>query len=172
VIINTVEQTAVIDYSKKYYLNTQVSIFGNGTVSAELNSDGTLSKTSSATTPGATEALSTLLPIKEFLSAAAGLAAPVGGFREGGLPLLGKKVQFTLSLEKVGNVYEFTDITDVKPTTPKCALTRILVDFNTDDSYKDKQFTVKPLGGAKEENKPNTIKISGDVTLPTTTPGK
>lgn len=65
---NTVESQWVVNNQLTYYLNGPLPWFGSGNVSQELNGDGTLSKASSNPESKLAEGVSTLLPLKEFLS--------------------------------------------------------------------------------------------------------
>ncbi len=162
-ILNTVEQVVVVDYSKKYYLNAPLPWFGNGSVSGELNADGSLSKGSSNVSTGLSDILKDVLPIKEFLSAKLQLPAPKGALASG------PKIELQLALEKIGNIYEFTAIHKKEPrledeTCPQNSLCKLPpIKF----APSELQFVVKPIGSAKneEENK-NKIKIEGNVIMP------
>lgn len=163
---NNVEQIVVVDYDRKLYLNAPLPWFGSGKVSGEFNADGSLTKASSDVSTGLAEALSKLLPVKEFLQAK--LVIPPT--KRGELP---KKIEMlTLIIEKKGKVYDFTVIhrndprshDDSCPSQATCKLKPIPFDLINGN------FTMKPMGSAKAEEpdnkKTNKIKISGDITMP------
>ena len=65
---NIVEREWIVDQSQTYYLNAPLPWFGSGNLNQELNSDGTLSKASSNPDTKLAEGISTLIPLKEFLT--------------------------------------------------------------------------------------------------------
>jgi hypothetical protein len=65
---NALDSVWIVDQSHTYYLNAPFPWFGTGNLTQELNPDGTLSKASSNPESKVAEGISTLLPLKEFLS--------------------------------------------------------------------------------------------------------
>ena len=151
-----------MDYSQQFYLNARASIFGSSTLSGELNADGSLSKASTTVTPGATEAISTLLPLKEVLSSTLGVAAAAK-------KVCKEKGQVKLSMEEVGTIYVFTEIYAKDPRIPEGCVNAVKCNLNPIKYDINQPFTTKTMGGAaKEEDSKNKIKLSGEVSLPDT----
>ena len=185
---NSIDSEWVVDSTATYFLNGPLPWFGAGNLSQELNADGTLSKASASPDTKLAEGLSSLLPIKEFLSGkfvqaapAAAAAAPVAvnlyshkilmdlGPTDPKKPLEGKNVEWTISLqiEELGYRYTLTTlpqrgaITDASPI-PFTSQGGATVLVRREDIGKDSSAESK--GG-----KDNVIGISGSITLPKVT---
>ncbi len=66
---NKVEATWKVDGSVTYYLNAPLPWFGSGSLTHEINDNGTLSKAASSSDTKLSDGLSALFPIKEYLTA-------------------------------------------------------------------------------------------------------
>jgi hypothetical protein len=65
---NELKSSWVVNGDNTYYLNAPLPWFGTASLTQEINSDGTLSKTESKADTKLAEAVSSLLPIKEYLA--------------------------------------------------------------------------------------------------------
>lgn len=69
---NIVDSKMIVDWKNIYYINYKVPITGSSSLTAELSGEGTLNKvtgdTEDKTFPAIIEGISTLLPLKEFLT--------------------------------------------------------------------------------------------------------
>ncbi|MGC3983110.1 MAG: hypothetical protein QM808_17795 [Steroidobacteraceae bacterium] len=65
---NSVEATWIVDSDSPYYLNAPLPWFGSANFTQELNTDGTLSKATSNPDTKLAEAITSLIPFKEFLT--------------------------------------------------------------------------------------------------------
>jgi len=65
---NEVKSTWIVHGGKTYYLNAPLPWFGSASLTQELNSDGTLSKTSVNADTKLAESVASLIPIKEYLT--------------------------------------------------------------------------------------------------------
>ena len=168
-----------VDDSRTYYLNGPLPWFGTGSLTQELNGDGTLSKAISTADTKLAEGIASWIPLKEYLTGEfiepateaakddqtmAMIAEGVHGIVEqGGTPQTRtKQLVYILSLaiEEVG--YETTLTGD--PADSRPAKTPGPLALNA----KDVAFFRKPLEEKKEEKKDDapTIGISGSIKLP------
>jgi len=67
-IENTMESTWIVNEKEKYYLNAPLPWFGSGNLTQELNSDGTLAKVTSNPETKLAEGISSIIPLKEYLT--------------------------------------------------------------------------------------------------------
>lgn len=67
-VANTVSRETIVDRSRVYYLNAPLPWFGTGNLTQELNPDGTLTKVVSNPDTKLAEGISSLLPLKEYLT--------------------------------------------------------------------------------------------------------
>jgi hypothetical protein len=70
---NVVDSKMIVDWKNQYYINYKVPIAGSSSLTAELSGEGTLNKvtgeTEDKTLSTIMEGISTLLPLKEYLTA-------------------------------------------------------------------------------------------------------
>jgi hypothetical protein len=161
VVSNSLSQVAIVDYSTPYYLNGPLPWFGSTKVNAELNTDGTLSKGGVEPETKLAEGISTLLPVKEFLSGKfVPAAAVVGAAAEG------QKFAYKLTISPKGYSYTVTadfsedPCANTKYPTP-CPLKPLT---KTADSQWVRAPLDAPSGDKKSDS--NAINFSGSVTLP------
>lgn len=155
---NSVDAVVVVDYGRTYYLNSPLPWFGTGKLTSELNADGTLSKASSEADTKMAEALSTLLPIKEFLTAE--LIKPAAA--PGAAASVFAPFYFTLQVKSSG--YRYTYVaeheTDPCPKVASCILPAL--------PSTHPRFTRTSLDEPAEKPKDDgkAIAFSGSVKLP------
>lgn len=77
----TARPESVVDYAKPLYFNASRPLIGSADVATELNNDGTLSKGSAKAEDKTLETLTSLLPIKELLTAGVPAKVPDEGKR-------------------------------------------------------------------------------------------
>ncbi|GGY61244.1 hypothetical protein GCM10011613_00780 [Cellvibrio zantedeschiae] len=162
-IANFISTESIVDTEKPYYLNAPLPWFGSNSLTQELAADGTLSKVTAAPDTHLSEAITSLIPLKEYLtkrfvgSSTEALVAESGGGNT-------TSVVWDLSLNiiETGYIHTFTEALKSRPTGPLKEL-----DFDT-TKYA---FTREPITSAsekkekKEENK-NVISINGTIGLP------
>jgi hypothetical protein len=171
---NELKREEIADPHRELYLNSPLPWFGTSSLTAKLASDGTLSEAVLSAETRLAEGISTLLPIKEVLSAVATKAMDDGSKMLFALEMdrakvapknLGKDatVIFDLTIEDEGLIWEFR---------------RPAIQLAADGHLQPIPFepvtrpnSVKPLpteNQAKQEKKSDDRKlsISGEVTLP------
>lgn len=170
-IRNHWEHSVMVDYSKKYYLNSKMHWFGSSTQTQKLASNGTLSEAS----------VSSDSQLDELAGTIAGLATPLASVKvakienqkqEEGVPLLAlppAQISYKLKIEEKGFVYSFTKIID--PSKGKADKQKdnkiqkypaIPFDLN-EGNFTRTSWPETPK--KPKENKP-TINVSGSIQLP------
>jgi hypothetical protein len=162
---NSVKQVSLVDTTVVYFLNGSLPWFGSATATAELSGDGTLSKASGQAESVLGEALSAILPVKEFASAELIAPAPavaVESMKKVEKPLLplpepAEEWAFEVEIEEIGYrfVFENDYAAEPKPLTP--------IGFDPTGG----RFVRTPLEAPpakKSEGK--TVSFRGDVELP------
>ena len=185
---NQVSEKAVVDHETTHYLNAPLPWFGEANVTTKLSADGTLTEASTETSTGLADAISSLLPLKEFLTAelitesssddavaeAAEMDFEIRDFINVLPPAQPVRLVevATVQIEEKGFVFEFTVMHEKDPRTngtdgdscpgqSKCVLQPIPFDV------VNGLYSRKPLGAKAGTKKPeNAIGISGQITLP------
>jgi len=173
---NYVERIAIVDYTKRYYLNAKVPFFGSNSLAADLAADGTLAKSSSSGTGGGSEAIAAIagavtgvLPIKEWLSAkwvptTAENAALQSGNQQSVDALRAlpdpktKSVRVELAVETQSVTYDFVSDSTHPPSGQ--SLKPVASDFDNG------LFTMRVAEKPGEKGAENAINFSGKVQLP------
>lgn len=173
---NQVVETTAVDYDRVLFLNAPVPWFGESKLTSELNADGTLSKASTEVTSEPGDALSTLLPIKEFLTAElidddASAEEVEAATLDSDVDTVGpatKAISFELSVEEQGFLYVFSLTHAVPPLESSgdcpagsvCKLQPIPFDLERG------KYVQSPLGTAPPKKPSNGISFSGQIVLP------
>lgn len=150
------EQRAVVDYSKRLYLNAKAPLFSKATLSQELSADGSLAEvTGEIDTTGMAGGLAGLLPLKEFLTAK---YVPDAEVTTTEAALLARAdYRFELEINPGGELTTYRQIKGIPGSPPKtlpygCTLCDV---------------ARAPLGQAtKSEPSKNTIAVKGEIRLP------
>jgi hypothetical protein len=155
---NASETKMVIDWNHIYYINYKVPVVGSSSLNAEFNSDGTLTKavgeTEEKTFEAVVGAISTLLPVKEYLT-----KKWVPGENK---RISGKEMAIALEIEKKVCKYTLTKVHQewamgypaICPADNSASRILEIVDATT--AKKDE----------KKEATKNAIEFSGQVKLP------
>lgn len=180
-IKNVVESEWVVDNSRTYYLNAPIPWFGSGSLTQKLNADGTLSEVVSTPDTKLSEGLSSLIPLKEYLTGEYVKAAPAAAaednkdadIKKGMVEFLrvnprsrvaDKAYVYILSLqiEEIGHEYTLTS--QPVPQRPADLAPLTLSDVGKAEA----QFSRKDIGSEKEDKKEEgpTVGVSGSITFP------
>lgn len=168
---NTLVLSSRIDYDNPHYINARVRPFATTTQTVKLNGDLLLSETTTAVdTTKQLEAITSLLPIKEFLTAELIPVPPAAAEAlfnaPGGSPPIAVPVTLTLSVETRGYSYVFT------------ASGRSRYEVGAMLAFDTAQHAFKrtPLGAGsvneKKDGDTNAISFAGSVQLPKTDAAK
>jgi len=139
-----------VDYEHPYTLNARRPLIGSVQATTKLNDDGTLSE---GTTQSEDKTLSTLLdlvPAKELIKSAAGVAA--ADF----VPPSGATSVFELAIEQKGVTYTRTYHSEDLPPCQNQA----------EDLAAAHDLVVADVTADKKEKDDNTIQVNGSVKLP------
>jgi hypothetical protein len=178
ILKNEIESQWLVDDDRPFYLNAPLPWFGTATLTQKLSADGTLTEVTATADTKLAESISTLLPLKEFLSGKyvkaaaaastdsstkADFAKGISLFaaRGGNVKPTDKQFVYILSLttEEIG--YETTLKTD--PKNSRAGISgHIPIDSTT------ASISRKPIQSAEEKPKDDspTIGISGSIKLP------
>jgi hypothetical protein len=179
---NTVEPQWVVNNKATYYLNGPLPWFGSGNVSQELNADGTLSKASSNPETKLAEGISSLLPLKEFLSGkfvksgASAATTPASSaltmesldslrnVRPEAKPAETQVVySLTLEIQEVG--HEYTLSSDQVPDRSKVPDRLTFADIDANSAMFVRKDIPSPESDSKKKDG-NEISVNGTITLP------
>ncbi|MBM0108730.1 hypothetical protein JM946_28695 [Steroidobacter sp. S1-65] len=187
---NAVESAWVVDRTRTYFLNAPLPWFGSGSLTQKLADNGTLQEVASAPDTKLADALSTLIPFKEYLTGEfvkpASEAASKGSSTEAQVKSLqgilksqapatmpaNQRLVTTLSLalEEIGYEYTLSTQPSATPLAPKQPL-----EFSTVID-KTALFTRKAIGGDAKPEAPKDegqkVGISGNISFPKGWPGK
>jgi hypothetical protein len=160
-VSNSLAQVAIVDYDKPYYLNGPLPWFGSTKVSAELNTDGTLSQGAIEPETKLAEGIAALLPLKEFLTGKF-VKTPTPGAAGGGL------MEYKLTVEPRG--YRYTITADY--SSDPCREVKLDAECKVKPLIKkgDNLWVRTPLDSPSAEKKGDgdAITFSGNITLPKT----
>jgi hypothetical protein len=151
-IANTVAVVPIVDYSKPHYINSWNPWFGSGSLTAELNADGTISKASVTLDSGLD--LAALIPFKEYLEAEHVDVAPTGDPAVAPSKGTERKSKIGLTVEEAGQLRE-------------CSHT-----WKQNETVADRlpsncaQFVISPIGAGKKEDATPSWAIEGSLTPP------
>lgn len=160
-IANFISTESIVDTEKPYYLNAPLPWFGSNSLTQELAADGTLTKVTAAPDTHLSEAITSLIPLKEYLTKRFSGDVPQAMMLDGG----GEKNtiwDISLNISETGYIYTFTETLKEQPTGSSTKL-----NFDT-EKYA---FTREPIisGSEKKEKKEdnkNAISINGTIGLP------
>ncbi len=163
---NTITSTWVVNEEEKYYLNAPMPWFGTGSLTQELNPDGTLAKVVSNPDTKLAEGVSSLIPLKEYLTGK--FVDPLKGNsdEEAVANILQLKPESVLvykvsfSIVETGYVYEFTKTHENAPSTIAP------LSFDTaNQTYTRSALGEKPSSGNKKEEG-KSVGLTGIVNFP------
>ena len=188
-VSNSVTSEWVVDRSKTFYLNAPRPFFGSGTLKYKLATDGTLGEGESTADSKLAEGLSTLIPLKEYLTGkfvetpseadkaatTEGMKLQLYGVTKSMDAITGPKSRtaderdrrfvyaMELSIDEVG--YEYT-LTALPQPEPICDLTALKFQ---DIGLGKALFLRKPIGGEKkkeDKTEGKKVGISGSIEFP------
>lgn len=172
---NFVEPKSVVDYQRELYLNGKLPWFGSATLTSKLNADGTLTESTATSDTKLAEGLSTLLPLKEFLSGefVDTVAAPadeaVAGLMESvSADTAKERTTVSLSVEEKGYLYAFeadhVDPDGLCAEVESGAQSLAAIQFSlSTGAYKRTALGAAATTAAKKKD---AIEFSGSVTMP------
>lgn len=184
---NEVTSTWVVDGGKTYYLNSPLPWFGTGSLTQELAGDGTLTKVVSAPDTKLAEGLSSLIPLKEYLTGR--LVTPLANESNAAIDATLKtmaafdaslvpqeikrnkgKSSFVYSvelhIEEKGYVYTFNKTYDFNPGS------FAPLPFDTSSSLFVRSAITSPKVEKSGKEDSPAIGFSGSITLPKEASGK
>jgi hypothetical protein len=162
---NTVKAVAVVDYSRRHYVNSITPPFGKAEVTANLAPDGTLTEASGAVEPRLTEFLTGLVPLKELLT-----FRWVPTAREKGVLAAGERVhRVAISVEERGQLFVFTKLHPLAGGAPGVAPEPGRIPYRPQSG----QFSTAPWGavGGSGKGDAKSAGFVGTVKLPSETGG-
>jgi hypothetical protein len=160
---NSTEEKIVVDWKNLYYINYLVPVVGSSSLTAEFGDDGTLTKAAGETEDKTLEtivgAVSTFLPIKEFLT---DKWIPQAAAKRGGVRETKGMIAISLGIEKKICKYTLTEVhRKLGEDNQEIAL---------DSRSANKALEILDADSAKKDEKKNDAKkaleFSGQVTLP------
>jgi len=162
-VSNYLEPIDTVDYSKLYFINAPLPWFGSATLTAKVAADGTLSEASATSETKLAEAISSVLPIKEWLTSTVVPTKATGG--QGKVFAAAMPQKAYLNVEQRGYVYTFTKLLPTDPCfgkpDEKCL---IPIAFDTDG----RNYRRTELGKEEEKKKEagKSIEVNGTIELP------
>ncbi len=172
VVSNVVADEPYVDYSQVYYINGPLPWFGSGKTAFKINADGTLAEGSGEGESKLTDLLTSVIPIKDILTAKILPPAPktdvaeaLKTFKTAGpdeirtaVDELAPATVLVLTIETKGKRCAWSRAAD--KCTGEC-----LSDYAKDGNAYP--LGCKPLGdeGGKKDDE-NKVTFSGDITLP------
>lgn len=160
---NTVKAVAVVDYSRRHYLNSITPPFGKAAITAKLAPDGTITEASGTVEPQLTEFLTGLFPLKELLT-----FKWVPTAREKGVLATGERIhRVAIAVEARGQLFVFAKLHPLAAGTPCVAPEPGRIPFRPQSG----QFSTAPwkAAGAPEKGDARSIEFVGTLKLPTET---
>lgn len=152
----------IVDYENPYYFNANIPLFGTATATAELATDGTLTK---ATSTVDSTKLADSIPLKELLLDKWGLVAEFSPENTtGGLndlpPATQRNHLITISISTNGYKYSIT-----KYYPYSSGLNLIPLEF-CDKKTSISKTNFSSIPKKKEDKKNNAIRFDGSIVLP------
>ena len=178
---NTLSSSWVVNENEKYYLNAPLPWFGTGNLTQELNPDGTLAKVVSSPDTKLAEGISSLIPMKEYLTgkfidplkdktdeeAMAELGAEKAFqplLASVDIPKLKLKSELiykvSLSIVESGYIYKFTKTYEDAPTSVRP------LPFDTTSQTYTRTILGATSGGGEKKDDDKSIGITGTVSYP------
>ncbi|WP_144775388.1 hypothetical protein [Marinobacter maritimus] len=182
-IENKITSSWVVDESSKYFLNAPLPWFGSGDLTQELNSDGTLSKVISSPDTKLSEGISSLIPIKEYLTGKfvdpleddtdAKAAEKLTGEGEALLAPMLNSVDMpelrraselvykaTLSISESGYIYSFENVHENFPSTIAP------IPFDTSSQIYTRNVIGEKPGATEKKDEDKSVGVSGTISFP------
>ncbi len=153
---NTNELTSYVNYGELYYYNVKKPLAGSVTASAELNTDGTLSKGTATIEDKTLQTFLDLVPVKDVVTAGA----------KAGLGILavdGQVVALKLTIEP--QTYQYTLYTTgaINPPLPCAPPGQALTSGSGEVNFAR---TAVGTESAKKDEESKAVKFSGSVEVP------